>query len=102
MKIPFLLSALLCFASITGSMAQQRTTAKGKGTAPMTGLAKVCEEPYSGEELKSAWPQTPIYLLFKRANSKVWGANASIKLAGMQAPTPASAHTLVCVLEERL
>jgi hypothetical protein len=102
MKIRFLLFAFLCFALVAGSMAQQRTSARGKGAAPVTGLAKVCEDPYNGEELKAAWPQAPIYLLFKRANSKVWGANASIKLPGMQAPTPASAHTLVCILEEHL
>ena len=102
MRIRFLLFASLCCALIINSTAQQRTTSSRKSTVPMTGLAKICAEPYSGEELKTAWPQAPVYLLFKPPNSKVWGTKAPIKLPGMQAPTPASARTLVCVQEERL
>jgi len=89
------------FLSIT-SLAQKPAAARPKGAAPATGLAKVCEDPYSGPELKTGWPEPPAYLLFKRANSKVWGPNLRIKLPGMQAATPTTAHTLVCVTEERL
>jgi hypothetical protein len=98
--------ALLCFALITfasfSSFAQKPAAARPKSAAPTTGLAKVCDDPYHGQELKTEWPQPPAYLLFKRANSKIWGPNPQIKLANMQAATPATAHTLVCVVEERL
>jgi len=99
-----LLLAVLCVALISVSMAQQRATPakKGPAAAPAAGLGKVCEDPYAGRELKSAWPQAPVYLLFKRANSKVWGPNPRIKLPGLQAATPAAAHTLVCIEETRL
>ncbi|HXB22810.1 MAG TPA: WD40 repeat domain-containing protein [Candidatus Solibacter sp.] len=95
---------LLCVLSTIFSsslpLAQERT--RPKTAAPATGLARVCDDPYNGEELKTGWPQPPAYVLFKRANSKVWGPNLRVKLPGMQAATPATAHTLVCVEEHRL
>src|SRR5438045_1254730 len=95
--------ALMCLALITSSLwAQKGPTARPKSAAPATGLAKICDDPYKGQDLKSEWPQLPVYLLFKRANSKVWGPSSQVKLPGMAAATPAAAHTLVCVLEERL
>src|SRR5205809_7522604 len=95
---------LLCIAlTISSSFAQKGPAAsRPKSAAPATGLAKVCDDPYKGQDLKTEWPQLPVYLLFKRANSKVWGPNLQVKLPGMRAATPAAAHTLVCVQEERL
>lgn len=96
--------ALLCVAFITAlsSFAQKDPASRPKSAAPATSLAKICDDPYKGDDLKAEWPQLPVYLLFKRANSKVWGPNPQVKLPGMRAATPGAAHTLVCVLEERL
>src|SRR5205807_1374188 len=110
MSVGSLRLALLCIALIASSSlslaslagAQKPAAAHPKSAAPATGLAKVCEDPYSGQKLQTGWPEPPAYLLFKRANSKVWGPNLRIKLPGMQAAAPATAHTLVCVTEEQL
>lgn len=105
MKLRIQRCVVLCLALITSfsslSWSQKSPVSRPK-SVPATGLAKVCEDPYNGEELKTSWPEQPVYLLFKRANSKIWAPNPQVKLAGMRAATPSAAHTLVCVQEERL
>src|SRR5437660_123573 len=94
------LALMTFFASLSWS---QKSPSSRPKSVPATGLAKACEDPYSGQELKTSWPELPVYLLFKRANSKVWAPNPQMKLPqGMRAATPAAAHALVCVQEERL
>ena len=50
-----------------------------------------------------AWPEGPVTILFHHEKSKApWVHNPAIRVAGLEAATPASARTLVCVEESQV
>jgi hypothetical protein len=65
--------------------------------------AKICDDPYAVREDADGWPEGPITILFHHEKSKApWAHNPAIRVPGLEAATPASARTLVCVEESRL
>src|SRR5256714_1987698 len=95
------LAVLVCFLC-----AATLVTAQARKSAPVAGApsaAKICDEPYQVRESADGWPQGPVYILFHREKSKApWARNPAIKVTGLEAATPAGAHTLACVGETRL
>jgi WD40 repeat protein len=69
----------------------------------ISAAAKVCDDPYSAGDAKDGWPEGPITILFHHEKSKApWTHNPAIRVPGLEAATPASARTLVCVEESRV
>jgi hypothetical protein len=88
-----------------GSPAASGSQAK-KG-APAGGVvsiaAKICDDPYVVREDADGWPEGPVTILFHHEKSKApWAKNPAIRVPGLEAATPASARTLVCVEESRI
>src|SRR5258708_23235088 len=80
---------------------------KAKKPAPAGGTAvsaaRICAEPYAVRESADGWPEAPAVILFHHENSKTpWTRNLAIKVPGVEANTPASARTAVCVEESRI
>ncbi|HEU4413256.1 MAG TPA: WD40 repeat domain-containing protein [Candidatus Angelobacter sp.] len=76
-----------------------------KATTPAASspAAKICADPYSVRESAEGWPEAPITILFHRENSKApWTHNPAIRVTGLEATTPGSARTVVCVEESRV
>jgi hypothetical protein len=96
-----LLSLWLCLFAATLAFGQ---TKKGPPTSgAVSAAAKICDDPYAVREDADGWPEGPIQILFHRENSKApWAHNPAIRVAGLEAATPASARTLVCVEESRI
>ena len=66
-------------------------------------VAKICDDPYTVREPADGWPEAPITILFHHEKSKApWAHNPAIRVPGLEAATPASARTLVCVEESRV
>jgi len=81
--------------------AQSKKTVPAPGTA--VSAARVCAEPYAVRESADGWPEAPAVILFHHENSKApWTRNLAIKVPGVEANTPASARTAVCVEESRI
>jgi hypothetical protein len=71
--------------------------------APGSAAAKVCADTYALTDAKEGWPEGPVTILFHRDKSKALPAhNPAIHVAGLEAATPASARTVVCVEESRI
>jgi WD40 repeat protein len=79
---------------------------QGKKGAPAGGAvsaaAKMCNEPIAVGEPVDGWPEGPVNILFHHEKSKApWAHNPAIHVAGLEAATPATARTIVCVEESR-
>ncbi len=77
---------------------------QAKKAAPVSSVtstaAKICADPYAVSESADGWPEGPVTILFHREKSKApWAHNPAIRVSGLEAATPASAHTVVCVEE---
>ena len=91
----------LCLV-ITTLAAGQAKKAPAIGGATST-AAKICDDPYAVREDADGWPEGPITILFHHEKSKApWAHNPAIRVPGLEAATPASARTLVCVEESRI
>ena len=79
---------------------QKKRRAIGGATSA---AAKICDDPYAVREDADGWPEGPITILFHHEKSKApWAHNPAIRVPGLEAATPASARTLVCVEESRI
>jgi hypothetical protein len=84
----------------SGSQAKKGAPA---GSVASTAAAKICDDPYQVREPADGWPEGPIQILFHHENSKApWAKNPAIRVTGLEAATPGSARTLVCVEESRI
>jgi hypothetical protein len=80
---------------------------QAKKASPVSGAvstaAKICNDPYAVREEADGWPEGPVTILFHREKSKApWAHNPAIRVPGLEAATPASARTLVCVEESQI
>lgn len=91
----------LCLSMATFAIGQAK---KVPATSSVVSTAaKICNEPYAVREEADGWPEAPIQILFHREKSKApWAHNPAIRVAGLEATTPGSARTLVCVEESRV
>ena len=91
----------LCLWMATLAAGQVKKAPMASGSA--SAAAKVCDEPYAVTEPADGWPEGPIQILFHREKSKApWAKNPAIRVPGLEAATPASARTLVCVEESHI
>jgi hypothetical protein len=91
---------LICLLSAILVVAQQK---KAASPAATSAAAKICAEPYAVEGKADGWPEGPVTILFHREKNKApWSRNPAIKVPGLEAATPASARTVVCVEESLL
>src|SRR6476661_3453644 len=94
-------SFCLCVFAATLAFGQTKKGTPAAG-AP-SAAAKICDDPYAVRENADGWPEGPVQILFHREKSKApWAHNPAIHVPGLEATTPASARTLVCVEESRL
>lgn len=93
-----LLCAFFFAAALALGQAKKAPSAGVTSTA-----AKICDDPYAVQEPANGWPQGPVTILFHHEKSKSpWAKNPAIHVPGLEAATPASARTLVCVEESRV
>jgi len=86
-------------ATLAAGQAKKTPVANGAASA----AAKICDDPYAVTESAEGWPEGPIQILFHREKSKApWAKNPAIRVPGLEATTPGSARTLVCVEESRI
>ena len=98
-KMQLYLSLLLVMTTLATGQAKK---ASAIGGATST-AAKICDDPYAVREDADGWPEGPITILFHHEKRKApWTRNPAIRVPGLEAATPASARTLVCVEESRL
>ena len=98
-KMKLYLSLLLVMTTLATGQAKK---ASAIGGATST-AAKICDDPYAVREDADGWPEGPITILFHHEKRKApWTRNPAIRVPGLEAATPASARTLVCVEESRL
>jgi WD40 domain-containing protein len=96
-----LLSLCLCLFAATLAFGQAKKGAPV--SSAVSTAAKICNDPYAVREEADGWPEGPIQILFHRENSKTpWAHNPAIRVPGVEAATPASARTLVCLEESRI
>ena len=81
-----------------------RPSKKGNACIGVTSAAaKICDDPYAVGEVADGWPEAPITILFHHEKSKApWANNPAIRVPGLEAATPASARTLLCVEESQV
>jgi hypothetical protein len=95
------LSLWLCLLMATLAAGQAKKAPPTSGAA--TTAAKICDDPYAIREPAEGWPEGPVTILFHHEKSKApWAHNPAIRVPRLEAATPASARTLVCVEESRL
>ena len=80
---------------------------QAKKAAPVGGAtsaaANICNDPFAGGENADGWPEGPVTILFHHEKSKApWAHNPAIRVAGLEAASPASARTVVCVEESQV
>jgi hypothetical protein len=86
-------------ATLAAGQAKKGAPAGGAASA----AAKICDKPYAVGEVADEWPEGPVTILFHREQSKVpWAKNPAIRVPGLEAATPASARTLLCVDESQV
>ena len=101
MKTMKKLSLCLCLFAATLVVGQAKKAPAIGGAASTA--AKICDDPYAVREDADGWPEGPVTILFHRDKSKApWTHNPAIRVPGLEATTPGSARTLVCVEESRL
>ena len=102
MKMMKKLSLCVCVLAVTLAAGQAKK-APAAGGAASAAAAKICDDPYHVTEAADGWPEGPIQILFHHEKSKApWAKNPAIRVPGLEAATPASARTLVCVEESRI
>ena len=90
-----------CFFAATLAFGQAKKAPPVSGAA--SAAAKICDDPYAVREPADGWPEGPVQILFHHEKSKApWVKNPAIRVPGLEAATPASARTLVCVEESRV
>ena len=90
----------LCLLLATLALGQARKTAPVGGAA--SAAAQICDKPYAAGDA-DGWPEGPVTILFHREKSKApWAHNPAIRVPGLEAAAPASARTLVCVIESQV
>src|ERR1044071_4571588 len=107
MKMMKKLSLCLCLFAATLAVGQAKKAPPVGSAAPTNGVtsaaAKICDDPYQITESADGWPEGPVTILFHHEKSKApWAKNPAIRVPGLEAATPASARTVVCVEESRL
>ncbi|MGZ4840282.1 MAG: WD40 repeat domain-containing protein [Candidatus Angelobacter sp.] len=91
----------LCLLMATMAAGQAKKGAPTSGAA--SAAAQICNQPYAVSGDADGWPEAPITILFHREKSKApWAHNPAIRVPGLEATTPASARTLVCVDESQV
>lgn len=96
-----MMCASLCLLAATLALGQTKKTAATSGAA--SAAAKICDQPYAVSGDADGWPEAPITILFHREKSKApWAHNHAIRVPGLEAASPASARTLVCVIESQV
>ncbi len=97
LRRPFLL-ACLCFLAANPARTQPSSPAATPSSA-VADAAKLCANPY-GNINATGWPEGPVYILYHRKDSpRTWAHNPAILAPGLEASSPATARTLVCVEE---
>ena len=96
------LSLCLCLFAATFAIGQAKK-APPATSGVTSAAAKICDDPYSVTETAEGWPEGPIQILFHHEKSKApWAKNPAIRVPGLEAATPGSARTLVCVEESKV
>src|SRR6185312_14407600 len=91
----------VCLLSATLAVGQAKKAPPTSGVT--SAAAKICNDPYAVTESAEGWPEGPVTILFHHEKSKApWAKNPTIRVPGLEATTPASARTLVCVEESRV
>ena len=91
-----ILACVALMAAIPTPAQQKKMVAAGS----VASAAKICASPYEVREPAEGSPEGPVVILFHHEDSKVpWVRNPVIKVPGVEAVTPASARTVVCVEE---
>jgi WD40 repeat protein len=91
----------LCLWMATLAFGQEKKGAPAGGS--VSAAAKMCNEPFAVGDSADGWPEGPVNILFHHEKSKApWTHNPAIHVAGLEAATPATARTIVCVEESRL
>lgn len=91
----------LCLLLATLALGQVKKTSPVGGAA--SAAATICDKPYAVGEVADGWPEGPVTILFHREKSKApWAHNPAIRVPGLEAATPTSARTLVCVDESQV
>ncbi len=94
---------LLAMAAVAAQQKKSTPVRATPATAAGPTAAKICDDPYQVREPAEGWPEAPVYILFHREKSKApWSRNPAIRIAGLEAASPAGARTLVCVEEARI
>jgi hypothetical protein len=93
----------LCPCLLMATLALGQTKKGAPASGGTSTAAKICDDPYSAGDAKDGWPEGPVTILFHHEKSKApWARNPAIRVAGLEAASPASARTLVCVEESRI
>jgi len=91
----------LCVLMATFAIGQSKKAPATSGA--VSAAAKICDDPYAVRDEADGWPEAPIQILFHHEKSKApWAHNPAIRVAGLEAATPANARTLVCVEESQV
>lgn len=95
--------SLCCFCIFAATLAAGQAKKAPPVGAAATAAAKICDDPYAIREPADGWPEGPVTILFHHEKSKaLWTKNPAIRVPGLEAATPTSARTLVCVEESRV
>lgn len=101
MKMMKKLSLCLCVFAATLAAGQAKKAPVASGATSTA--AKICADTYALTDAKEGWPEGPVTILFHRDKSKALPAhNPAIHVAGLEAASPATARTIVCVEESRI
>jgi hypothetical protein len=93
----------LCLWLLIATLAAGQAKKAPATSGAVSAAAKVCDDPYSAGDVKDGWPEGPVTILFHHEKNKApWAHNPAIRVPGLEAATPASARTLVCVEESRV
>jgi hypothetical protein len=93
----------LCVCLLSATLAAGQAKKAPPTSSAVNAAAKICNDPYAVTESAEGWPEAPIQILFHHEKSKApWARNPAIRVPGLEAATPASARTLVCVEESQV
>lgn len=93
----------MCVCLLMATLAAGQTKKAPAPGGALPAAAKICADPYALTDAKDGWPEGPVTILFHRDKSKLPPAhNPAIRVAGLEAATPAGARTIVCVEEKRI
>jgi len=93
----------LCLCLLIATLAAGQAKKAPATSGAVSTAAKICDDPYAVREDADGWPEGPVTILFHHEKSKApWAHNPAIRVPRLEAATPASARTLVCVEESRV